>query len=127
MQSYTLSNGVEVVNATPHDLTFATADGTESAARSGAIISAAVVEDSVYEHGVEFARPGFIASVEGAQLIQDIRKSFPGALIIGSLIAAQAYPGEVVAMVAAPGYERVAPADKRMNPAKFTRFNKEAK
>lgn len=44
--------------------------------------------------------------------------------IVGSIIAAQAYPGEVVAMTPAPGYERVAPAEKRMNPHKFTIFVK---
>jgi len=42
-------------------------------------------------------------------------------LLIGSIIAAQSYPG-VLAMVPAPGYERVPPAEKRMRPDKFTIF-----
>jgi len=41
---------------------------------------------------------------------------------VGSIIAAQAYPGQVVAMTPTPGYERVPPAEKRMNPDKFNIF-----
>ena len=41
-------------------------------------------------------------------------------MVVGSIIAAQAYPGLVVAMVPAPGYERRPPAEKRMRPDKFT-------
>ncbi|GAH77449.1 unnamed protein product, partial [marine sediment metagenome] len=46
----------------------------------------------------------------------------PNAIIIGSIISAQAYPGEVFAMTPAPGFERVPPDQKRMNPFKFTMF-----
>lgn len=41
-------------------------------------------------------------------------------LVVGSIIAAQAYPGLVAAMIPAPDYERVAPSEKRMRPDKFT-------
>lgn len=43
-------------------------------------------------------------------------------IIIGSIIAAQAYPGKVCAMIPAPGHERVPPAEKRMRTDKFTIF-----
>lgn len=42
--------------------------------------------------------------------------------IIGSIIAAKAFPGVVFGMTPAKGFERVAPAEKRMNPSKFTTF-----
>lgn len=41
---------------------------------------------------------------------------------VGSIIAAQAYPGQVVAMTPAPGFERVPPAEKLMSCEKFTTF-----
>lgn len=42
--------------------------------------------------------------------------------VVGSIIAAQAYPGRVVAMTPVPGFERVSPAEKRMRCDKFTTF-----
>ena len=124
MQSYTLSNGVTIVNVTPHDLTFATASGDlETAPKSGVIISATATEVTEVENGVTFSTPTFIPSAEGEQALAAISAACPGAIVVGSLIAAQAYRGRVVGMVAAPGYERVAPAEKRMDPAKFARFN----
>ena len=42
----------------------------------------------------------------------------------GLIIAAQAYPGRVLGMCPAPGYERVAPAEKRMTAQKFTVYVK---
>jgi hypothetical protein len=46
-------------------------------------------------------------------------------VVVGSIIAAQAYPGLVVAMTPAPGYERKPPTEKRMRPDKFTVFFRE--
>jgi hypothetical protein len=41
-------------------------------------------------------------------------------MIVGSIIAAQAYPGSIKAMIPCEGYERVPPTEKRMRPDKFT-------
>ena len=63
--------------------------------------------------------------MEGVRIIQEIKDSIlekKNILIIGSIVAAQAYPGQVVAMTPAPGYERVPVDQKRMNPDKFTIF-----
>jgi hypothetical protein len=51
-----------------------------------------------------------------------LEQSAPKLIIVGSIIAAEAYPGEVVAMCPVPGYERVAPSEKRMRCDKFTIF-----
>ncbi len=51
-----------------------------------------------------------------------LEQQYPGAIIVGSIIAAQAFPGRVLAMVHAPGFERVPPAEKRMRDDKFTTF-----
>lgn len=48
-------------------------------------------------------------------------------IVVGSIIAAQAYPGDVCAMIPAEGFERVPPEQKKMRPDKFTIYlNKEA-
>ena len=67
-------------------------------------------------------RTKFTGNDEGRAIIAAMKAANPDAVIVGSIIAAQAYPGEVVAMTPLPGYERVAPAEKRMNPHKFTTF-----
>ncbi len=70
----------------------------------------------------------FVGTEEGATLISEIQKwaeeTHPVVTlrIIGSIIAAKAFPGVVFGMTPAKGFERVAPAEKRMNPSKFTTF-----
>lgn len=91
---------------------------------SGIILNAQVKEIPVSEDLVETR---FVASEDGYALINEIKAQHIGSdnakcklRIVGSIIAAQSYRGEVVAMTPAPGYERVSPAQKRMNPHKFT-------
>ena len=71
------------------------------------------------ENNVQFVKTNFVGDDSGKAVINAVPQCV---LIVGSIIAAQAYPGLVVAMTPAPGYERVAPAEKRMNPDKFTVF-----
>lgn len=71
---------------------------------------------------MQFVRTRFVADEESAALLGEIEKTYPGAFVIGSIIAAQAFPGRVLAMVPVPGYERVAPEQKRMRADKFTVF-----
>jgi hypothetical protein len=68
-------------------------------------------------------RTTFVPFAKGREIIS--RAFAAGAdVIIGSIIAAQAYPGDVVGMIPVPGYERVAPNEKRVLPDKFTVFPK---
>lgn len=125
--SRTMSNGVTIVNATPHDLTFL--DGEEvvtvpTSVKAGEktgplVINARSSEVVVGEHLV---RTSFAGDEAGEAIIAAIEETLPGAFIVGSIIAAQAYPGKVVGMTPAPGYERVAPSEKRMSVEKFTTF-----
>ena len=125
-----LTNGLRVFNATPHPITFHTHGGTFTV-QPDTVINATPVEVvvSANEHrhfaadarGVKFVRTEFVGTDEGRAIIAAAQEE--GAdVIVGSIIAAQAYPGQVVAMTPAPGYERVPPAEKRMNPDKFTIF-----
>ena len=77
-----------------------------------------------------FVRTEFVGTEEGKETIERIKSVYNrqfsnGTLVIvGSIIAAQAYPGEVAAMTPVEGYERVAPDQKRMRCDKFTTFAK---
>ena len=117
------SNGVAVVNTTPHPINFLDGEQVITVpSSSDLIINASPCEKQVDEILVKTA---FIPTSEGTDILKAIGEApMPeGAtrrVIIGSIIAAQAYPGAVVGMTPAPGYERVAPAEKRMSVSKFT-------
>ena len=115
-------DGVEVVNTTPHTITFGV--GTEvKEVPSHCVVSARAVETKVAEKpGVDLVETRFEAIPEAKEMVEAIKKAFPKAIIVGSIIAAQAFPGDIVAMTPLPGYERVAPSEKRMDPHKFTIF-----
>lgn len=114
-------NGLRVVNATPYAITFLGADDAVITVASAPelVLNARMVERPVAEHLVTTVPTG---TEDGEALIAEIKAVYPDALIVGSMIAAQAYRGQVVAMTPAPGYERVAPAEKRMSTEKFTIF-----
>lgn len=117
-------DGVEIINTTPHTITFGVGDGTVEVP-SMILVNAVAVEQHVKEeNGVEFVNTTFLANDKNRDLVAELQQTFPGAVIVGSIIAAQAFPGKVVAMTPCPGFERVPPAEKRMNPRKFTTFAK---
>ena len=71
----------------------------------------------------------FTTTPEGEETInmfeEIFKQEFPKErrlIIIGSIIAAQAFPGRVFGMTPVPGFERVPPADKRMRNDKFVTF-----
>lgn len=115
-------DGVEIINTTPHPINFGVGDKVVEVPTSTLINATPHEEVVANENGVELVRTVFVGNDEGNAAIAKIREAFPKAIIVGSIIAAQAYPGEVVAMTPLPGFERVAPAEKRMNPHKFTTF-----
>jgi len=144
MKMKELPNGVVIFNATPHVIRFWDPDWPEPVevptdevidAEAGEVEDHAVdilpsfpsttseVDVSRGIGRVSFVRTEFRATDAGRQVIAHAH-SYGDAfvVVVGSIIAAQAYPGEVVAMVPAPGYERVVPDQKRMRPDKFTVF-----
>jgi len=120
--SHVFTNGVCIVNTTPHEITFQDHDQIISIPNCGTIINAKVVETIVSAGIPTFVKTDFIGDSTGEEAIISIRNQFPDAIIVGSIIAAQAFPGKVFAMTPISGFERVAPAEKRMNPSKFTTF-----
>ena len=112
--SETFKNGVVVVNTTPHSVTLQDIGGTlKQVPQCGVLVNAKAVETQVNDL---YVSTSFCGNEAGQQTIAGIKRWFeevknPGErlVILGSIIAAQAYPGDVVAMVPVPGYERVAP------------------
>ena len=118
-----LPSGVTVVNSTPHPITFMSEDGMVITVPSSCIINATVEETVVRStNGINFVKSTFVGSEEGAKIIEQIHSINPSALIVGSIIAAQAFPGLVVGMTPCKGFERKPPAEKRMSTTKFTIF-----
>ena len=115
--------GVTVVNATPHEVTFLVGETEVVVPPSGATLKADASDEIVGRVGdAEIVRVAFRRSAEGDAELAAIRAQRPDALIIGSMISAQAYGFPVVALVAAPGHERLPPNQRRYRADRFTAF-----
>ena len=116
---------MKVINTTPHLIRFQNTDGeVYEVEPCGVLINARPVEEfaGIHPSGAELVRTRFVADPASEEALTKLERENPGAVIIGSIIAAQAFPGRVLAMVPAPGFERVPPAEKRMRDDKFTTF-----
>lgn len=122
---HNFSNGVTIVNATPHPIRFQDVNGEVITIDSDPeyVINARVEESVWMQYGIAYATPTFVGTDEGEQIIELINAHFSEPpIVVGSIIAAQAYPGRVCGMCPVPGHERVAPAEKLMRVDKFTRY-----
>lgn len=124
-------NGVVIINTTPHPLAIQDTDGSVIEVPTSVILNAKPEEVPYDESGL-FVTTRFNGTPEGEEIIENIRAEYSKQfsadhklVIIGSIIAAQAYPGKVAGMTPVPGYERVAPSEKRMRCDKFTMYEKE--
>lgn len=121
--SHKFTNGITVVNTTPHPLTFQDSQTMELVSipsDESMIINAKVEEIEIRPH---FVKSVFVSNKDGEIKINAI-KTLLGeeVVIIGSMIAAQAYKGKVFGMTPVPGYERVVPSEKRMRDDKFMTY-----
>ncbi len=119
----TLSNDLKIFNATPHPITFQDGEDLIQIAPDD-LIGATPTKEVVGKVGAaDLITTVFIPNQEGWDVIA--RAKAEGAdVIVGSIIAAQAYPGDVLGMVPEPGFERVPPAEKRMSVNEFNVFKK---
>ena len=119
------SNGVCVLNATPHPLTMQDTNGDLVTVPTSVLINAKAEEKAVNDL---FVTTVFVGTPEGKEIIRDIEGTYRETgcadklVIVGSIIASQAYPGKVVGLCPVPGFERVTPSEKRMRCDKFTVF-----
>jgi len=121
----TLPSGRKVVITTPHPVTFGDEEQSFVIESSSVLVNARPVEEVVTnENGVTFVTTKFVGDESTHSLLRALHKECPGVIVVGSLIAAQAYPGLVHGLVPVKGFERVAPDQKRMRYDKFTIFVK---
>jgi len=118
----TFANGIKAINVTPHDLTFEENGEKITVPTSGIVINARAKEAVVKNGTPTLVRTSFVSSEEDIKKLEELERDYPGIIPIGSIIAAQAFPGRVFGMTPMPGFERVHPSEKRMNPDKFTTF-----
>jgi hypothetical protein len=119
------------INTTPHPIRMQTRQGhLYTIQPCGTLINARPIEEVVPvenhpwgPYGVELVRTRFEADPESEEALTRLEAENPGWIIVGSIIAAQAFPGRVLAMVPVAGFERVPPAEKRMRDYKFTVFS----
>ena len=117
---------VKFINLTPHPITMQRAsDGTVfEVPVSGVVLHARFVDEPAGTHasGVALVTPRLVPAPGSLELLAQIEAENPGAVIIASLIAVQTFRGRVVALISAPGFERLPAAQKRMRDDKFTIF-----
>ena len=116
---------MKIINVTPHGLNFLNSDGSEfEVPASGCVINATPEEMPVGLHpsGAELIAVRFVGNDEATAQLDRLEQENPGAVIVGSIIAAQAFPGRGVGLIAAPGFERRPPAENRMRADRFTTF-----
>ena len=114
-----LSNGVKVVNSSPHPFVFD--DGTV-VPPCGATLNARFIERETGTDGtVTFVVTDKVPTEEGTAFLDAVPD---GVLVLGSLIAAEAYGFPVVQPVPTPetAGRGTAPADRRVRSDRFTRF-----
>lgn len=114
-----------IINVTAHNVRFQSKDGNiYEIPPCGVVISATAVEEHAGTHpnGAELVRTKFVASQEMEEALARIEERHPNAIIVGSIIAAQAFPGRIFGMVPVQGFERVSYAEKRMRDDKFVTF-----
>jgi hypothetical protein len=116
---------MKIINVTPHPITMQNQDGeVYTVEPCGTLVNARPVEEAAGTHpsGAELVRTRFEADPASEEALTKLERENPGAVIVGSIVAAQAFPGRVLAMIPVPGFERVPPAEKRMRDDKFTTF-----
>lgn len=119
------SRGVTFASVAPHEMRLRWPDGEEFVVPpSGVVVNAAPVEENAGLHpsGATLVRTRFVVSEAEEAKLAAVEAKHPGAVVLGSIIAAQAFPGRVLALVPVPGFERVPPAEKRMRADRFTTF-----
>lgn len=119
-----LKNGVMIYNVTPHDLRFEDEEGNIETVPSDDVIDATPFVSLVKQHKeYSLNTVVFHAKMEGYRKIDAIKILYPDALIVGSLIAAQAYPGDVAAPVPVQGGRPYrSERGRNLRPDRFTIF-----
>ena len=123
-----LPNGIRVLVTTPHPVNFFWLEDPNGeqlfvAEGSGWLVNAKPMEKEVGKCGnATLLRTVFVGDAETEEVLRRLKTLESDLVIVGSIIAAQAYPGLVYGLVPAPGFERVEPSKKRMSMERFNTF-----
>lgn len=121
-----LPNGIEVLITTPHSVNFywegdLSGNNLFIANGSGYLVNARSIEEEIGEIGpAKLITTKFVEDSETERILKELKRIKPNLVIIGSIIAAQAFPGLIYGLVPEKGFERVTPELKRMS---IDRFN----
>lgn len=113
-----------LINATPHDLVMIDQDGTEfTLSPSGYTLKAETAAVLLREQdGIQFFATSFSKDANTVRDLMEIRAQYPDAVIVGSIVAAQTYPEDVVALITTPETIRAEPSKKRYYAYRFTTY-----
>lgn len=101
MEVKRLPNGLSVWNATPHPLHF-WCKGQMVVVPSDEVINVFPWTTEKSNTGIYTLNTvAFLPTPEGRKVLDQFKTLAPDALVVGSILAAQAYPGEVVAPIPA--------------------------
>lgn len=115
--------GRTYINTTPHPIVLCYNSEEILVPPSGILINARIEEVPAWEKdGVELVHTRFIPEASSSNSLAELERAFPRGFILGSIIAAQAFPSRVLALVPVPGFERVPIAEKKMRADKFIVF-----
>ncbi len=121
-----LPSGVEVVGTTPHPISFwdeSNENNLFQVKSSGVLVNASVVEKVVNKfESHSIVTTEFVGNKPTTEMLQELHEANSGLIVVGSIIAAQAYPGLVFGLCPQAGFERVPPAEKRMSQIKFNTY-----
>ena len=122
-----LPNGLEIFNATPHDLNFwDTVTKEVTVAPSDVVINTRPQEAIVdIWNEIEFVAVEYYPEDSGLDLVRFIKAEHPDVLIVGSVLAAMAYPEDVVASIPLRGGDRLKSrtTSRRVCSDRFTTFS----
>ena len=111
--------GVKMVNCTPHPLRFEDDRVINGNKELAAILKATPREKTVKTiNDIELVTPQFLSESQGEQLCNYAKEQ--GFLLIGSIIAAQAYRKPVVSPVTTPETTRAPPTQRVIQRKKWT-------
>jgi len=118
----------KIINVTNHPITFYWPDTGERRQIEpyGTPLRASLVRsvDSVHRSGAEICTFEYLPSQEGRNMVDKLIEENPNAILVGSVVAAQAYLGDVYGIIPVNGSENLPPAERVFYGDRFSTFKR---
>lgn len=116
--------GIKIINTTICPINFLTENGAvHTVPPSGAVLEATKVQvPGNIRFKVQIIKTKFEPDAVSLNLLAQIEEEYPDALILGSQLAAQMFPGRVFAPIPYPGFENIPAAERKMSLERFMSF-----